>query len=94
MQDISTMQDNRVPDTVMLDVTGEKCPMTFVRTRLALDGLLPGGLLAVHLRGAEPHKNVTQSVRALGHLILADQAEPDGTFVLTIQKKLVTPPSA
>lgn len=75
------------PSVVMLDITHEKCPMTFVRTRLALDGLAPGSLLAVRLKGEEPRKNVSRSVSGLGHLIVSEQEETDGSIVLTIQKK-------
>ena len=75
------------PETLMLDITHEKCPMTFVRTRLALDAMPPGGLLAVRLKGEEPHKNVRRSVLALGHSVLSEQTEADGSVVLTIQKK-------
>ncbi|MFT8541195.1 sulfurtransferase TusA family protein [Acetobacter sp.] len=81
-------------NTAVLDITGEKCPMTFVRTRLALDGLPPGGLLAVRLMGEEPHRNVSRSVRALGHIILADAPQSDGGVVLTIRKKEAASASA
>ncbi|OAG77224.1 hypothetical protein Amal_01474 [Acetobacter malorum] len=63
--------DSSQPETRMLDITHEKCPMTFVRTRLALDGMAPGSLLAVRLKGEEPHKNVRRSVLALGHAVLS-----------------------
>lgn len=79
--------DGASPSAMTLDITAEKCPMTFVRTRLALDGLPVGSLLAVRLRGEEPRKNVSRSVRGLGHLILSEQEEADGSVVLTIQKK-------
>lgn len=79
------------PEAVMLDITHEKCPMTFVRTRLALDGMAAGSLLAVRLMGEEPHRNVRRSVLALGHVVLAEQAEADGSVVLTILKKDPTP---
>ncbi|WP_252346751.1 sulfurtransferase TusA family protein [Acetobacter sp. P1H12_c] len=71
----------------MLDITHEKCPMTFVRTRLALDGMAAGRVLVVRLRGEEPHRNVCRSVLALGHTVLAEQAAEDGSIVLTVQKK-------
>lgn len=79
--------DSSHPETRMLDITHEKCPMTFVRTRLALDGMAPGSLLAVRLKGEEPHTNVRRSVLALGHAVLSEQAEEDGSVVLTILKK-------
>ena len=39
-----------------LDITKDLCPMTFVRTRLALDRLAPGQKLLVLLRGDEPRR--------------------------------------
>ena len=78
----------------VLDITGEKCPMTFVRTRLALDVLPQGGVLAVRLIGDEPHRNVSRSVQALGHSILADVPQPDGSVLLTIRKKEAASASA
>ena len=40
------------PDGIrMIDITGETCPMTMVRTRLALDALPDGAALRVRLRG-------------------------------------------
>lgn len=73
---------------LLLDITSETCPMTFVRTRLALDGMPAGGLLRVTLRGEEPLKNVTRSAQSLGHTILAtEEAAGDGRHILTIRKK-------
>ncbi|MDE2514951.1 MAG: sulfurtransferase TusA family protein [Rhodospirillales bacterium] len=70
-----------------LDITGEICPMTFVRTRLALDRLHSGALLRVRLKGAEPLANVPASAAALGHAILAQETAPDGVTSLLIRKK-------
>lgn len=69
-----------------LDIRHETCPMTFVRTRLALDALPEGAVLEVTLRGAEPRQNVRRSAEALGHLILSETPGPDEDVVLTIRK--------
>lgn len=61
--------------------------MTFVRTRLALDRLPPGGLLRVRLRGEEPLRNVSANVVALGHDLLETQALADGSTVLDIRRR-------
>ena len=66
-----------------LDITGEICPMTFVRTRLMLDRLSPGGTLLVRLRGDEPIRNVPRMAESLGHKILR-RTETDGVVSLTI----------
>jgi tRNA 2-thiouridine synthesizing protein A len=60
--------------------------MTFVRTRLALDRLLPGSKLLVVLKGEEPRRNVPRSAREHGHKILAETTGPDGTTRLLIER--------
>ncbi len=61
-----------------LDITREVCPMTFVRTRLALDRLQSGQRLLVLLRGEEPRRNVPASAAAQGHAVLAEETGSDG----------------
>jgi TusA-related sulfurtransferase len=73
-------------EIVLLDITGDICPMTFVRTRLALDKLAVGALLRVRLRGAEPLRNVPRTAREQGHAILAETPGPDGVAELLIRK--------
>ncbi|WP_428396168.1 sulfurtransferase TusA family protein [Lichenicoccus sp.] len=69
-----------------LDITEETCPMTFVRTRLALDRLASGGVLRVRLKGEEPWRNVTRNAVTLGHAVLADETLPDGVRLISIRK--------
>jgi tRNA 2-thiouridine synthesizing protein A len=70
-----------------LDITGEVCPMTFVRTRLALDRMQPGEVLRVRLRGEEPLGNVPRTAAELGHVVLAVETGADGVGVVTIRKR-------
>ena len=65
-------------DMAEIDITHEVCPMTFVRTRLALDRLPAGGKLLVRLRGATPLDNVSRSLGLLGHVVEEIQTETDG----------------
>ena len=74
------------PDAVV-DVTAEHCPMTFVRTRLALDRLPPGGTLLVLAKGAEPLTNIPANARAQGHAVLAETRLPDGIGHILLRKK-------
>jgi TusA-related sulfurtransferase len=69
-----------------LDITGEVCPMTFVRTRLALDRLARGQVLLVLLRGDEPVRNVPLTAVAQGHAVLSQQAGPDGVTRLLLRR--------
>ncbi len=69
-----------------LDITGEVCPMTFVRTRLALERLAPGDILLVRLKGQEPLLNVPRSATALGHEVLSIETDPNGISHLIIRR--------
>jgi tRNA 2-thiouridine synthesizing protein A len=73
------------PDGV-LDITQEVCPMTFVRTRLALDRLRAGECLLVLLRGEEPRRNVPRAAREQGHQLLLQETAADGVTRLLIRK--------
>ena len=54
-----------------LDITAEVCPMTFVRTKLALEQMAVGQVLNIRLRDGEPRHNVPRAVRDHGHEILS-----------------------
>ncbi len=71
-----------------LDITAETCPMTFVRTRLALDRLAEGQTLLVRLRGDEPRANVPRTAVEQGHALLARRDEPDGVTLVLLRKRV------
>lgn len=73
------------PDQV-LDITGEFCPMTFVRTRLALDRLASGQTLLVLLKGDEPARNVPRTATEQGHTVLGMETQADVTRLLLRRK--------
>lgn len=69
-----------------LDITGDRCPMTFVKTRLMLDKMPAGEQLGVRLKGEEPLRNVPRSAKELG----CDVSEPclieGDIYEISIQK--------
>jgi len=69
-----------------IDITAETCPMTFVRTRLALDALETGQILLVRLKGEDPLANVPRAAADQGHEPLELLEQEDGTWLLVIQK--------
>jgi TusA-related sulfurtransferase len=69
-----------------LDITGETCPMTFVRTRLALDHMAPGQTLLVRTRGEEPRRNLPRTATEQGHAVLGQRELADGTTELLLRK--------
>ena len=73
-----------MPDA-RIDITREVCPMTYVRVKLALEDLPDGGVLEVHLKGAEPLKNVPRSAKDDGHEVLSFDALPDGSARLVLR---------
>lgn len=74
------------PPDKTIDITGEVCPMTFVRTKLVLERMLPGDVLHVRLRGDEPLRNVPRAARDEGHIILG--IVPAGNdHIVTIRRK-------
>lgn len=74
------------PADRFLDITNEVCPMTFVRTRLALDRLAPGQTLLVRLRGDEPIRNVPRTAIEQGHTVIGHCDRPDGTTDLLLRR--------
>jgi TusA-related sulfurtransferase len=73
-----------------LDITGDACPMTFVRTKLLVERMAPGETLEVRLKGREPLTNVPRSVEELGHFIVSlvpeDDGDQDSVYRLIIRK--------
>ena len=60
----------------LIDITGDVCPITFVKTKLALEKLAPGAVLAIDLKGREPLENVPRSAREAGYKVL--EIDPPG----------------
>ena len=69
-----------------IDITAETCPMTYVRTRLALDSIRPGDVLLVKLKGEDPLRNVPRAASDQGHELLDLLAQQDGSHILVIKK--------
>jgi TusA-related sulfurtransferase len=69
-----------------IDITKDICPMTYVRTRLALDRMTPGQTLLVRLKGQEPRKNVPRTATEQGHEVLSLETDQDGISCLLIRR--------
>jgi tRNA 2-thiouridine synthesizing protein A len=64
-----------------LDVTGLRCPLTWVRTKLALERMAPGEELEVRCAEGEALENVPRSAREAGHDVAVD-----GTLVRIVRR--------
>jgi TusA-related sulfurtransferase len=63
-----------------LDITGLRCPMTWVRTKLELERLAPGEALEVRCAAGEALENVPRSAREAGHAVAVE-----GTLVRIVR---------
>jgi len=64
-------------DAREVDLTGEVCPMTFVRAKLHLDRLAVGEATTLILKAGDQIRNVPRSLRDEGHGIEAVQQDGD-----------------
>ena len=68
-------------DPVLLDITAQVCPLTFVHTRLRLERMAPGEVLEIRLAGSEPLQNLPRSLADEGHEVLSLMPEPGSAGV-------------
>ena len=80
------MADAAYTPTEKVDITDVVCPVTFVKTKVALEELEDGQILQVHLNDGEPVQNVPRSVKDEGHQVLKLKDNEDGTYELYIRK--------
>lgn len=72
-----------------LDLRGVICPYNFVKTKLKLETMQAGQVLAVILDEGDPIRNVPRSVSDDGHQILK-QEWLTGAYRVTIRKRAVS----
>ncbi|MFH7028918.1 MAG: sulfurtransferase TusA family protein [Heteroscytonema crispum UTEX LB 1556] len=63
-----TVSSLLTPDA-QLDLRGTPCPINFVRTKLRLEQMKPGGLLEVWLDSGEPIEQVPDSLTMSGYQV-------------------------
>ena len=70
-----------------LDLAGEVCPYTFVRTRLALEALPLGARLRIRVDHEPARRNVPRSATEWGQEV-ASVTEDDGAWVIELVKRV------
>ncbi|MDD6254945.1 MAG: sulfurtransferase TusA family protein [Eubacteriales bacterium] len=81
---MAAVSDIKIDDKV--DITDVVCPVTFVKTKVALEEIDDGQVLSVHMNDGEPVQNVPRSVKEEGHQILKLIDNEDGTYDLLVRK--------
>ncbi len=69
-----------------IDLTGELCPMNWVRTKLALEAMAPGDTLEVWLDAGEAATSVRKSAAAEGHAVQSATPDDEGHVRVVIRK--------
>ena len=69
-----------------IDLTGELCPMNWVRTKLALEAMEPGDTLEVWLDPGESATSVPRSAAAEGHTVESATSDDEGRVRIVIEK--------
>lgn len=72
--------------TEELDLRGEVCPYTFVKTKLRLEELESGQYLIILLDDSAATANVSRSLRSEGHEILDLRALSGNVWQIVIKK--------
>lgn len=78
------MADFEIADSV--DITDVVCPVTFVKTKVALEELDTGDVLSVRLADGEPLQNVPRSCKEQDHQVLKLSDNGDGTYTMLVRK--------
>jgi tRNA 2-thiouridine synthesizing protein A len=76
-----------------LDLRGEICPYTFLRTRLVLETLPPGAMLRVTVDNAASAADVPRSLANAGHRVVAVEDGPTGVWTITVCRREPAPPA-
>ncbi len=67
-----------------LNLLDDKCPITFVKTKIALEKLKRGELLTIHLSDIEALEGLPASLDELGYKILSRSELENGVYSLEI----------
>jgi TusA-related sulfurtransferase len=71
-----------------LDLTGEICPYTFVRTRLALEEMPLGARLTVRVDHEPARRNVPRSAAEWGQEVAGVTEDGSGGWLIEIVKRV------
>jgi tRNA 2-thiouridine synthesizing protein A len=74
-------------EKIFLDITKDKCPITFVKTKIALEKLKSNQYLNVYIKDGEALDGLPSSLKELGYQIKNKVKINDDVFSLEISKE-------
>ena len=75
-------------EKILLNIVNDKCPITFVKTKIALEKLLPHQYLAILIKKGEALEGLPSSLEELGYRIKKKEKKNDEIFYLEISKQI------
>lgn len=69
-----------------VDITDVVCPVTFVKTKVALEEIETGQVLEIRMNEGEPIQNVPRSLKDEGHKIVLVEQNGDSTYKVFVVK--------
>jgi TusA-related sulfurtransferase len=69
-----------------LDLSNEVCPYTFMKTKLALQGMESGQHLQVRLGNSESASNVPRSIELEGHEVVSLEQPGDSEWLVVVKR--------
>ena len=75
-------------EKILLDIVNDKCPITFVKTKIALERLLPHQYLAILIKKGEALDGLPSSLKELGYKIEKKEKIKDKVFYLEISRQI------
>ena len=69
-----------------IDICGQVCPITFVRSKLAIEGMASGEVLGVLLDYEEAVTSIPKSMADHGHETISVERVDDAQWMLLIRK--------
>lgn len=70
----------------VIDIRDVVCPMTFVKTKAAIDELEIGQVLEVIMNDGEPAENVPRSMKEEGQQVLRLEKTDEGSYRMLVKK--------
>ena len=75
-------------EKILLDVTNDKCPITFVKTKIALENLESHQYLNIYIKKGEALDGLPSSLKELGYKINNKIKINDDIFSIEISKQI------
>jgi len=74
----------------IIDIRGEVCPYTFIKSKLAIEEMEPGQLLEIIVNHPPAVENVPRSMENEGQEVVSVERDPEsaGDWKITIRKKV------